>query len=106
MFFGWVTGQKARINVKLHQNYYITEGEEGIPVPENEEAFIQLLQAVPRIIRNRLRGRHQMVLREADDEAAAASDETSEEELEEEEETGNEGDRFDPQLPTQHSVRF
>ena len=64
----------------------------------NNEGFIQFFEAVPRLIRNRLRRRA-----EDDQNEESENDNNDEEESEsEEEENAEGGEKFDPNLPTQH----
>ena len=82
-------------------NTYLDDEEAEVEPPANDQYFNQLLEAVPRIIRNRIRGRRQVVVRDDDDfNVAEDSSENEDENL-----TNENGERFDPQLPTQHSVR-
>ena len=82
-------------------NNYLDDEEAEVEPPANDQYFNQLLEAVPRIIRNRIRGRRQVVVRDDDDfNVAEDSSENEDENL-----TNENGERFDHQLPTQHSVR-
>ena len=86
---------------------YLDDEEAEVEPPANDQYFNQLLEAVPRIIRNRIRGRRQVVVRDEqnDDEEDENVVEDSSSENEDENLTNENGERFDPQLPTQHSVR-
>ena len=75
------------------------EGQALIELQENNnEGFIQFFEAVPRLIRNRLRRRA-----ESDQNEESENENNDEEESEsDEEENTQDGEKFDPNLPTQH----
>ena len=81
-------------------NLVFIEGQALIEHQENNnEGFIQFFEAVPRLIRNRLRRR----AGEDDQNEESENDNNDEEESEsEEEENAEGGEKFDPNLPTQH----
>ena len=84
----------------LCYNLVFIEGQALIEHQENNnEGFIQFFEAVPRLIRNRLRRR----AGEGDQNEESENDNNDEEESESEEEENAEGvEKFDPNLPTQH----
>ena len=80
--------------------FVFTEGQALIEHQDNNnDGFIQFFEAVPRLIRNRLRRRAE----EGDQNEESENENNDEEESEsEEEENAEGGEKFDPNLPTQH----